>query len=101
MAINLGSHIDQVWEDPGNLGAEAAEAVAARLTPSEKGRHAAGDRVLFVAHSLGAVVLRRALLDCYLDAARYDDAHWSRHSSLILFAPAHSGANVLRLIGET
>jgi hypothetical protein len=102
MAINLRSQIDAVWEDPGNLGPEAAEALAARPTLIEKGRHAAWDRVLFVAHSLGAVVLRRALLDCHLDAAaRYDDAHWSRHSGLCLFAPAHSGANLLRLIGET
>jgi hypothetical protein len=58
--------------------------------------------VFLVAHSLGAVVVRRALLDCYLDTTgRYDEVHWSRHAGICLFAPAHSGANILRLIGET
>jgi hypothetical protein len=102
MAINLRTQIDAVWEDPANLGSDAAEAVATRQIPSETRTHVAWDRVLFVAHSLGAVVVRRALLDCYLGSANsYDDAHWSRHSGLCLFAPAHTGANLLRLIGET
>jgi hypothetical protein len=96
IAINLRSHIDAVWADPATLGPVASEALAKREAEP------VWTRVLFVAHSLGAVVVRRALLDCCLDeTGRYGDEHWSRRTSLCLFAPAHSGANVLRLIGET
>jgi pimeloyl-ACP methyl ester carboxylesterase len=101
IAINLRSHIDAVWADPGSLGPKTAEALAERPRPAEVGRHELWDRVLFVAHSLGAVVVRRALLDCLDKTSSYDNEHWSRQSSLCLFAPAHSGANIIQLIGET
>lgn len=53
------------------------------------------DRLLVVAHSLGAVIVRRALLDASQPAAS-----WVSKVQLALFAPAHSGANVAKLALE-
>lgn len=44
-------------------------------------------RIVIVAHSLGAIVARRALLD--LENKRAD---WLEYARLILFAPAHNGS---------
>lgn len=52
-------------------------------------------RVVVVAHSLGAVVSRQALLDAYLN-----QRPWAPRVSLILFAPAHLGSNLLKLAGD-
>lgn len=52
-------------------------------------------KILIVAHSLGAVVARWALV-----SARRLPANWMGQTSLILFAPAHSGADVVRLATE-
>src|SRR5713226_7104842 len=49
--------------------------------------------VVVVAHSLGAVVARQALLD--LDEDR--NPKWLNKISLVLFAPAHMGADVVPL----
>lgn len=49
--------------------------------------------LVVVAHSLGAVVTRQALIE--LDEER--DNHWLSKVSLILFAPAHMGADVVPL----
>lgn len=101
IAINLRSHLDAIWADAANLGGAVSAALAQRPKATED-TGTAWARVLFVAHSLGAVVVRRALLDCCLDeTGRYGEEHWSRRSGLCLFAPAHSGANILRLIDET
>lgn len=52
--------------------------------------------VLIVAHSLGAIVTRRAILD-----ARQNSRDWVGRTSMVLFAPAHSGAeNVIALGSE-
>lgn len=51
--------------------------------------------VLIVAHSLGAVIARRALLDA--TRMRLD---WVTKIRLVLFAPAHKGANVADLALE-
>lgn len=51
--------------------------------------------VLVVAHSLGAVVSRQALLFAH----KRGDA-WAGKTRLVFFAPAHMGADVLRLVGE-
>ena len=53
--------------------------------------------VHFVAHSMGAIVVRRALLD----AAREPADQWARNAQLVLFAPAHSGARVEVLVEQT
>jgi len=52
------------------------------------------ERIVLVAHSLGAVVCRRAMLD-----ARSDGQDWAHKVSLGFFAPAHMGAHVLGLVG--
>jgi pimeloyl-ACP methyl ester carboxylesterase len=48
--------------------------------------------VILVAHSLGAVVARIALLDAHRNRRA-----WTKRTSLVLFAPAHMGANILKL----
>ncbi len=53
-------------------------------------------KVILVGHSLGCIVIRQALLDAHLK-----NEAWSQRVETILFAPAHSGANVLKLLGET
>jgi len=67
-------------------------AVLKPLLPSGSNRtHCTYKRILLVAHSLGAVVVRRALLDI----ATYSAASprpWLMDTRLVLFAPAHKGA---------
>lgn len=102
IAINLRLDIDLLWEDINSLGHHTVAALTERLTRIEAQKSTQWDRVIFVAHSLGAVVVRRALLDCFLETTGiYNESHWSRLSQLCLFAPAHSGADILKLIGET
>jgi alpha-beta hydrolase superfamily lysophospholipase len=48
--------------------------------------------VIIVAHSLGAVVSRLTLLDAY-----WRNLAWTQRTGLVLFAPAHSGAQILPL----
>lgn len=52
-------------------------------------------RITLVAHSLGAIVSREALLDGY----KRNNA-WAGDTELVLFAPAHSGAHVLPLVRQ-
>ncbi len=52
-------------------------------------------KLTLVAHSMGAPVVRRALLDKWRTGDRYH-----QKVELILFAPAHRGAHVARLIAE-
>lgn len=54
-------------------------------------------RITVVAHSLGALVARRALLDLAQDATMRARLPLIR---VVLFAPAHNGANVIRLASE-
>jgi len=59
------------------------------------------DHILIVAHSMGAVITRRALLDLrnpLRPSGAFDDEQLSR-IRLLFFAPAHSGADVAALIG--
>ena len=49
-------------------------------------------RVVIVAHSLGAVVSRIALLDAFRH-----QRNWTSKVELVLFAPAHGGASILPL----
>jgi len=53
------------------------------------------ENILLVAHSLGAVVARRALLD-----GLTKDSVWARKVSHVLFAPAHQGADAMRLLKQ-
>jgi pimeloyl-ACP methyl ester carboxylesterase len=52
-------------------------------------------RIVIVAHSLGAVVGRQALLNAHLDKKT-----WVPQTALILFAPAHMGASIVSLVTE-
>lgn len=52
--------------------------------------------IIIVAHSLGAVIARRALLDA-IDEGKC----WPNRTSLVLYAPAHKGANIVNLISDT
>lgn len=57
------------------------------------------ERVILVAHSMGAVVVRRALLDC--EKARPDEVFSLpefQKFRLLLFAPAHTGSPIPLLI---
>lgn len=53
------------------------------------------DDMVIVAHSLGAVISRRALVD-----ATRADRPWARRIRLVLFAPAHRGARIAELALE-
>jgi pimeloyl-ACP methyl ester carboxylesterase len=54
------------------------------------------EEVLIVAHSLGAVVTRRALLD-----AQGNNENWVAATRFMLFAPADCGANAVPLLSES
>lgn len=45
--------------------------------------------IIIVAHSIGAIIFRRALLDAYKQNLK-----WVNNCSLILFAPAHNGSSL-------
>jgi hypothetical protein len=49
-------------------------------------------RIILVAHSLGAVLVRQAQLLAYID-----EQNWVTKSEIALFAPAHNGAEVIYL----
>jgi pimeloyl-ACP methyl ester carboxylesterase len=51
------------------------------------------ERIILVAHSLGSIVLRRALLN-----AKADEQPWLAQSQMVLFAPAHRGARIQKLV---
>jgi hypothetical protein len=54
------------------------------------------ERIVLVAHSLGAVIARQAVLDAY----KNNDA-WADRVELILFSPAHMGSHLRNLLKET
>jgi alpha-beta hydrolase superfamily lysophospholipase len=53
------------------------------------------DELVIIAHSLGAVISRRALID-----ATKNNSDWVSRTKLILYAPAHKGAKVAELALE-
>ncbi|MCP5057572.1 MAG: alpha/beta fold hydrolase [bacterium] len=56
------------------------------------GRPSGLTEVFLVAHSLGAVVSRRAQIDLHLQ-----HRPWAKYIDLLLFAPAHLGADIVAL----
>jgi pimeloyl-ACP methyl ester carboxylesterase len=59
------------------------------------------ERIILVAHSMGAVVVRRSLLDC--EKARPEEVFTQQEFAkirLLLFAPAHTGSRIPLLIGS-
>ena len=59
-----------------------------------RGANAKYERILVVAHSMGAVIARRALLDLPANGVQSDAFR------LLFFAPAHCGSNLALLIGS-
>ena len=53
-------------------------------------------KILIVAHSLGSIVVRRALL-----SAKAENKIWLTNTRMIMFAPAHRGARIQNLISES
>lgn len=49
-------------------------------------------RIILVAHSLGAVLARQAQLLAYIDNKK-----WVNQSEMVLYAPAHNGAEIISL----
>lgn len=70
--------------------------LADNLPPSaQRADDFAYDELVIVAHSLGAVISRRALLD-----ATRKKSDWVSRTKLVLYAPAHKGARVADLALE-
>jgi|GEM_PF-916109 len=70
--------------------------VNATIPSLEKRQPFTYDRVVLVAHSLGAVVTRRALLDAHA----LQRMPWLPTVRLVFFAPAHTGAYAAGLVTE-
>jgi pimeloyl-ACP methyl ester carboxylesterase len=86
MALKLLECLEALWDDPTRF-------VNGTLDPSDYRAPFTVKRLLLVAHSLGAVVSRRALLHaCTKKHA------WLNQVELCLFAPAHRGAHVTGLV---
>ncbi len=68
---------------------------ATRLSPRKEHKRPRLDEITLVAHSLGAVVARKALLNAF----RQED-EWKERVRLILYAPAHRGARAARLLSS-
>jgi len=82
--------LDRLFEQPGKI--------VNRNLPSDAQRKENFQymELVLVAHSLGAVITRRALLDLTLLGRP-----WLSKTRLVLFAPAHMGASVADLAWET
>lgn len=53
------------------------------------------DKIVVVAHSLGAILIRQALL---IASKSNEDKNWLEKVKMALFAPAHNGANLIHLL---
>lgn len=82
---------DVLWRFLGAIATDAGN-VALSPVPRTAQRY---DKILIVAHSMGAIVARRALL-----FALKKRASWAKRVELILFAPAHSGVEATKLALE-
>lgn len=54
------------------------------------------EKIVFVAHSLGSLIVRRAIISGYTAGC-----FWVNNLKMVLFAPAHSGARIQGLILES
>ncbi len=72
-----------------------AEGNTNKIGYSRKG-NAAYQKILIVAHSLGSIIVRRALLN-----ANAESKPWLSITQMILFAPAHRGARIQNLLTES
>lgn len=84
LLIFLKQEIDAI-PAPGNIARIAGEKKLTQRNGYEK--------IILVAHSLGAIVLRKALMN-----AKADTVPWLEKVQMLLIAPAHLGAKVDKLI---
>ncbi len=82
--------LDRLFKNSGAFLSENLPPSACRLPTFQY------DQMDIVAHSLGAVISRRALLD-----ATREKADWVKKIRIVLYAPAHKGAKVADLALET
>jgi pimeloyl-ACP methyl ester carboxylesterase len=98
VAVNFYHLIDELYKHPNNSittcfppprnKSRTADRQDAITLPDREGL--TYSKIVIVAHSLGAVVTRRALL-----FAKKDRREWVDLTSMILFAPAHMGARAI------
>lgn len=86
----LRDFLTDLFQRPATLANPSLPPEAARAS------HFAYTEVVLAAHSLGAVLARWALLSASRQGHR-----WPKTSKLVLYAPAHTGADVVKLALET
>src|SRR5688500_13432064 len=89
-ALKLLAFLDRLCTDTANTINATLPSVAPK-----RAADFAYDKIIIVAHSLGAIVSRQALV-----SAHKSGAAWAAKVDLVFFAPAHSGADLLLLAGE-
>jgi pimeloyl-ACP methyl ester carboxylesterase len=88
-AVDFFRFLAGFLDDPANT---INPTLPARETPRQAFEY---DRILLVAHSLGAIICRRALLRAHRRRYEHSDVlRWLDRVRLLLFAPAHCGAYV-------
>jgi triacylglycerol esterase/lipase EstA (alpha/beta hydrolase family) len=92
-AGDLAELLDAIAASPADLYAKSTSSPNALRQPPD-----VYTRIVLVAHSLGAIVARRAMLDGY---NRSTPAPWSKKTEFFAFAPAHNGAKLMSLVLET
>lgn len=92
-ASRLLSFLDTFLRDP-------AELINDTIPSLEKRAAFEYRRVVIVAHSLGAVITRRALLDAHKLHIGGSVMPWLNTIRMVLFAPAHRGAYAAALVSE-
>ena len=88
-AILFYQFLDQLFSHPPSIINASLPFLAARPANFEY------ERFVIVAHSLGAVICRWALL-----YAHEKGADWLNKTGMVFFAPAHMGAKVVQLVQE-
>ena len=88
--VQLYDSLFKLWQSPALIVNESLSSYPKRSTDFHY------SRVTLIAHSLGAAVSRQAMIEHYRALNP-----WGTDIRLVLFAPAHKGANGAKLIGET
>lgn len=83
---------DFLWQ----LAENPAEFINQTVIPKQHRTPFVYDQIVIVAHSLGAIVSRLALL-----RVKDENPKWKNKLKLLLFAPAHLGAEVVPLVRDT
>lgn len=92
IALSLDDDMKRLYKDPGEI-------IPSMKNEFDKREGGIWDKVKIAAHSMGAVVARRAVFDVYLQGGPSPD-DWANKLSLTYFAPAHTGASAINLVGE-